>query len=239
MLGACAAGLVLLPDLAEFRTEAGGLDRAAVLMAGIYLLGFIVPIGALVGGVGGLLVSPLALLFGQREDLLQVIARTAALSLPATWIFSLAEAIPVSALGVGLTAVGLFVAQVLFTRRLPQVVGVAVVVALGPILLAPTLRHRHFLPDDVPSILEVMQTNDATLSHRAGQKLIEVAGQEGLLTALRHSDSRVRCEAARQIQAFPSERARVALEQVLAEALEEGDQPLVFITRHALETINR
>jgi hypothetical protein len=68
-------------------------------------------------------------------------------------------------------------------------------------------------------------------------RLIDVAGVEGLLTALRHSDSRVRLEAARQIQYFPSERVRVALEAALKRALEEEDVPLENITRHALRTV--
>lgn len=140
-LGASAAVLAVLAGLfADEALRGEFTDAGTVAFFAPYLVLFIAPMGALVGGLLGLLISPLVLLFAEREDLLSILFRTTVLALPSAIVFSLGGTFTVSAVGVALTAVGLLLVQLWLPRRGLRVLGILLVLALGLVAMAPAMR---------------------------------------------------------------------------------------------------
>jgi len=234
VVGGVAASSMVVSDLTG---DAGSALEFFVVLIGGALV-FALP-GAFAGAAAGLVVSPLAMRFRDRDRLLRRIVVAALSTLPVAVGAGLLES-PVLTLPLMVAAaVPIFLVVVLAPNRISRIGGVLLVWGLALTLAAPVLRYRHALPDDAQALIVRMGTDDAQLRERACRKLEHVAGVEGLLVALRDADSRVQLEAARRIQRYPTDEVRAALQVVLDRAIATGDEPLEWIARHSLEEVSR
>ena len=229
-----AVAMLLSGALGSGAGEDGALGIGALLL-GMALVGagFAAPIGACVGAVLGLACTPLALLLGEREDVLRRIGVTALVCVPVAIACGFAEeALPI-VFGVGLSAVAIFLAQVPRLGAPLRAFAILAAMLVGPTLLGPRILRRHALPESVPGLVVKLRTNDTMLRDRARVKLERVGGKPGLLRALVDQDPRARRSAAIALQRYPSDDVRAALEL----ACMDLDEYVARSAQHSLSVI--
>ena len=79
------------------------------------------------------------------------------------------------------------------------------------------------LPNDLPSLIQSMASNDQTVSVNAALKVHALFGKEGLLTALRAGGPGARQTAALHLRDYPG----VDVEQSLIKSAEEESEPFI------------
>lgn len=185
-----AAGLSLGNIAGTSMSMALGLD----LPAGPY-------IGAVMGGILGLLFSPLFLLRKVRSNIFEILALCFSLAVPVAVISSLARQ-PWFSIGLTLATV---ISVYIFALRRGDDAG-APLSSKKKILYAPLVAivlasfaaywsEDKRLPDDVPTLIELMGDNDMAVHTDAARKLMKL-GKEPFLTALHHKNPNVRAVAA-------------------------------------------
>lgn len=71
------------------------------------------------------------------------------------------------------------------------------------------------LPDDLPTLMTLMNSNDQATSVNASNKVSEMYGSNGLLRVLREGQSTARAKAARWLWRFPGDEVEQSLIQVV------------------------
>ena len=188
-----AAGLSLGNIAGTSMSMALGLD----LPAGPY-------IGAVMGGILGLLFSPLFLLRKVRSNIFEILALCFSLAVPVAVISSLARQ-PWFSIGLTLaTVISVYIFALLrgddagtplsSKKKILYAPLVAIVLASFAAYWSEDKR----LPDDVPTLIELMGDNDMAVHTDAARKLMK-RGKEPFLTALHHKNPNVRAVAAHSL----------------------------------------
>jgi HEAT repeat protein len=87
------------------------------------------------------------------------------------------------------------------------------------------------MPNDLPSLMEAMNSNSETISVNASNKVSENFGREGLLTVLRTGGPMAKARAARWLWRFPNDEVEQALVLIVEN---ERDS---FLRSQALQTL--
>lgn len=101
-----------------------------------------------------------------------------------------------------------------------------------PLLVCLVACEPH-LPDDLPSLIDSMNSNSETTAVAASNKVAKVFGKSGLLQALGTGGPTARTMAATWLGQFPDK----DVEDALIGVLTQGDEPYVQIS--ALSTLKR
>jgi len=173
-------------------------------------------IGAVMGGILGLLLSPLFLLRKVRSNIFEILALCFSLAFPVAIISSLARQPWFS---IGLTLATVFFVYILALRKINDVDAplssrkhllIVPLVAIVIASLAAYWAEDKMLPDDVPTLIELMGDNDMAINTDAARKLVK-HGKEPFLTALHHKNPNVRAMAAHFLGLFHDPSVQVAL----------------------------
>lgn len=188
-----AAGLSLGNIAGTSMSMALGLD----LPVGPY-------IGAVMGGVLGLLFSPLFLLNKVRSNVFEILALCFSLAVPVAVISSLARQ-PWFSIGLTLaTVISVYIFALwrgddggtpLSSKKKILYAPLAAVVLAS---FAAYWSEYKRLPDDVPTLIEMLGDNDMGVHTDAARKLMK-RGKEPFLTALHHKNPNVRAVAAHSL----------------------------------------
>ena len=187
-----------------------GREHTGLLSTAALGLALTTLVAAPFGGALGLALSPLALLFCRREEVVPAVIWTAAWCVPVIAVLAAAGNVELGHLA--LITCGLFL--VLVARRCGRHrwLWILCVLSAGLLPSAARLVAHHSLPEDVPSLIQAMDTPDQRLEQLALRRLVEI-GEEGLIQALSAPRTRTRHRAAQTLRSFPSDRVRAALQR--------------------------
>jgi hypothetical protein len=158
-------------------------------------------IGAIQGGILGILLSPLFLLRKVRSNIFEILVLCFALAVPVAMISGFARQPWFS---IGLTLATVLAVYILALRKVNNTeVPLSskkklLIVPLVAIVIASLAAYRtgdKMLPDDVPTLIELMGNNDMVVNTDAARKLMK-HGKEPFLTALHNENPNVRAMAA-------------------------------------------
>jgi len=158
-------------------------------------------IGAVMGGMLGLLLSPLFLLKKVRSNIFEILVLCFSLAFPVAVISGLAKR---PWLSIGLTLATVLSVYILALKKVDDADAPLfskkklLIVPLVAIVIASLAAYRSedkMLPDDVPTLIELMGDNDLAVHTAAARKLMK-HGKEPFLTALHHKNPNVRAVAA-------------------------------------------
>jgi len=158
-------------------------------------------IGAVMGGILGLLLSPLFLLGKVRNNIFEILVLCFSLAYPVAVISSLARQ-PWFSIGSTLaTVLSVYIlaskkgndADTSLSSKKKLLIVPLVAIAISS--LAAYWAEDKKLPDDVPTLIELMGENDMVVNTDAARKLMK-HGKEPFLTALHHKNPKVRAMAA-------------------------------------------
>jgi len=157
-------------------------------------------IGAVVGGVLGLLLSPLFILRGFRGNIFEVLVLCFSLAFPVALISGFTRR---PWLSIGFTLVTIFSIYFVALKKTDNVENISLkkhlfVIPIVIIILtsiAAYFSEDKMLPDDVPRLIELMGDNDLKIHTAAARKLMK-HGKEPFLEALQHKNPNIRAVAA-------------------------------------------
>lgn len=175
--------------------------------------------GPLLGGGLAILSSPIVLLRKQQSRLFEVLAAVWTVTLPVSVVAGLTQDPAWAILLTALSMAGGFFGFVrrpstdeVIWRRPAGYLLPAVCLVVGGVMAG-----QRRIPDDVPSLIEMLGSNDLELKSRALQRLV-LHGKQPLLQGLRHRNPGVRAKAAHGLGLLGDASAESALLESAADS---------------------
>ncbi len=179
----------------------GSIAGTAMLMAFAIELPAGSYIGAISGGILGLLLSPFFLLVKDRDNIFEILVLCFSLAFPVALISGLTR---MPWLSIGLTLATILSVYIHTLKKVDDVAlplssrKSLLVFPLVAIIVASLLAYNtedKMLSDNVPALIELMGDNDLNTHTAAARKLMK-HGKDPFLTALDHKNPNVRAVAA-------------------------------------------